>query len=88
MCLPQYVPYSFMKKHIEKDTVNLTLQNGGNQWPVKVLLYPKRGDAYLSDGWRAFARENSVKVGDMYAFELINRKHATLRVHILSKFAN
>lgn len=84
------VPYSFIKEHIEQDAVSLTLENGGKLWPVKVLLYEHRArrSAYLSGGWRAFARENSVKAGQDCAFELINREDGVLlRVHILSKSA-
>lgn len=74
------LPYLFVVKHIKQDVVNLTLENGDKRWPVQVLLYPENQAATLSGGWRAFARENAVKVRDMCALELINREDAVLRV--------
>lgn len=82
------VPYSFVKKHIKLDTVSLTLQNGDKPWAVRIFTYPKTRYANLGAGWLTFARENSVKSGQVCAFELINEEDAVLRVHILKKSAN
>ncbi|GKU99046.1 hypothetical protein SLEP1_g11958 [Rubroshorea leprosula] len=76
------VPYSFVKEHIKLNANNVTLQVGNRLWPVKLLRYSRSKNARLGNGWGSFKRENSVKVGQVCVFELINKEDAVLRVHI------
>lgn len=56
-------------------------------WPVKCRIGVCRRKQYarVYDGWKAFVRENRVKVGDACVFELINKgrtRNATFKVGI------
>ncbi|GKU99045.1 hypothetical protein SLEP1_g11957 [Rubroshorea leprosula] len=81
------VSYSFMKEHIEQNAKNVKLQVGDRLWLVKLLRHSQYKKAALSSGWQIFVRENSVVVGEVCVFELINREDAVLRVHIFRKSA-
>ncbi|GAV89077.1 B3 domain-containing protein, partial [Cephalotus follicularis] len=60
---------------------NVTLQIAERSWPVKLICYPKHGK--LSKGWLQFARENSLRLGDVCIFELIKRDEAVFKVFII-----
>ena len=51
---------------------SVMLQVADKSWPVKLNVYPHKRTALLSGGWAAFAKENSLEVGDACNFELIN----------------
>ena len=42
----------------------------------------KKLQAVFGTGWKIFARENHLKVGDVCIFELINNINLTFKVHI------
>ncbi|CAK7357226.1 unnamed protein product [Dovyalis caffra] len=45
-------------------------------WPVKLIIYFSRRKATLSAGWARYARENSLRMGDVCAFEMIKSADA------------
>ncbi|KAF2318704.1 hypothetical protein GH714_010208 [Hevea brasiliensis] len=55
------------------ESQTLLLEVADKSWPVKLNVNLHKGTALLSSGWRAFARENSLEVGDVCIFELIER---------------
>ncbi|XVF15647.1 hypothetical protein REPUB_Repub09cG0172500 [Reevesia pubescens] len=79
------VPFEFVKKHFKPETQYLTLQVSDRFWSVRILVYPSYRTAKLRAGWPKFARENSLKVGDVCVFELITSSVAKLN-RIPTKF--
>ncbi|XP_045822251.1 B3 domain-containing transcription factor VRN1-like [Trifolium pratense] len=59
------------------------LQIGKRSWNVKLLRCNdgKKGRR-LSAGWRLFASESGLKLGDVCVFELINKKDLVFKVHV------
>ena len=52
-------------------------------WPVKLYIYSgKYISCVVSAGWSAFARENSLRVGDVCIFELTMTDNVVFKVHI------
>jgi len=51
-------------------------------------VYNSSSSAKLTDGWASFARESNLKPGDTCVFELVNRKNATLVVHVFTSHGN
>ncbi|XVF15620.1 hypothetical protein REPUB_Repub09cG0169900 [Reevesia pubescens] len=76
------VPFEFVKKHFKPETEYLALQVSDRFWSVRTLIYPRYRIAKLAAGWCKFARENSLKVGDVCVFELITSSDAKLNVSI------
>jgi hypothetical protein len=58
------------------------LQVGDKSWPVKLLMYPHLSLGALSAGWFAFARDNTLEIGDVCVFELIESDNVVLKVSI------
>ncbi|XP_057989547.1 B3 domain-containing protein Os03g0212300-like isoform X2 [Hevea brasiliensis] len=67
------VPVSFIQKHMESKTHTVMLQVADRAWTVKLMYYPSSNMGCLSYGFSKFARENSLVVGDVCVFELIQR---------------
>ncbi|CAN6686340.1 unnamed protein product [Malus baccata var. baccata] len=83
------LPGSFVRRHIcARGVCDMNLEiSSRRSWPVKcrVGVYRRKQYARVYDGWKAFARENRVKVGDACVFELINKggtRSATFKVGI------
>ncbi|GLT37273.1 hypothetical protein SLA2020_116030 [Shorea laevis] len=81
------VPYFFIGEHVKQNVKDVKLQIGDRLWPVKLYRCPKYRQTKLTSGWGTFVTENSVKVGEVCMFELINREEAVLKVHIFRKSA-
>ncbi|XP_058006817.1 B3 domain-containing transcription factor VRN1 [Hevea brasiliensis] len=75
-----YVPLNLVAKSTKQGTNKVMLQVENRRWSVKLFRYPAK--AMISDGWRSFARENSLKVGDVCIFELITNEAELLKVTI------
>ena len=87
--LPQdiinYLPREgFNKDYTKASILPVKLQIVDRLWPVKLYIYERSGGSscVVSAGWSAFVRENSLRVGDVYVFELIMRDGVVLNVHI------
>lgn len=67
------VPLEFISRHITKGSCNVNLQlPDGEIWSVK--CYIKEKCAKFSAGWKDFSRDNSLAVGDICGFELVNKR--------------
>ena len=55
--------------------------NGGT-WSVKFSNYEAKTKSEFRQGWMEFARDNSLKVGDVCIFELINGIEVAFKVAI------
>ena len=74
----------FTKDYTKGSILTVKLQVVDRLWPVKLYVYERSvGSSYVvSVGWYAFARENTLRVGDVCVFELIMRDDVVLKVHI------
>lgn len=79
--LVQHVPKKFAERYIKKKEVDFTLRVlDGRSWLVRYRIRQKgsRFGTYngcpeiCRAGWRAFAKDNNLEVGDVCIFELIN----------------
>ncbi|XP_068461785.1 B3 domain-containing transcription factor VRN1-like [Phaseolus vulgaris] len=84
LCVPIY----FARKYLIKFNQNVMMIQFRNKlWPVKFVCNSS-SSAKFSAGWALFARENNLKPGDICVFELVNRKDATLVVHVFRSHGN
>ncbi|KAK4573099.1 hypothetical protein RGQ29_031179 [Quercus rubra] len=74
----------FTKDYTKASILTVKLQVVDRLWPVKLYVYKRSvgSSCVVSIGWSAFARENSLRVGDVCVFELIMRDGVVLNVHI------
>ncbi|KAL4653426.1 hypothetical protein ACB092_01G302500 [Castanea dentata] len=78
------IPSSFAKKYMRKmsgEFVILRYFNGGT-CSVKFSFYKAQTKAKFRQGWKKFARDNNLKVGDVCIFELINGVEVAFKVAI------
>ncbi|XVF15646.1 hypothetical protein REPUB_Repub09cG0172400 [Reevesia pubescens] len=80
-----FIPSNFASKFLTMQNGNLTLCNsGGKTWPAKYYCSAenKKPNAQLHGGWRAFAEDNKLDVGDICVFELIKHPEILMKVVI------
>ncbi|EXC35446.1 B3 domain-containing transcription factor VRN1 [Morus notabilis] len=77
------LPTAFSKNSFEGKAKTAILQVGNISWPVELLHYPS--DYKFSRGWYAFAKEMSLRPGDVCIFELIDRNKLVLKVSIFGQ---
>ncbi|KDP44968.1 hypothetical protein JCGZ_01468 [Jatropha curcas] len=80
---PLNIPMKFVIEHTKQTTEDVILQIENRRWPVKLLSYPSQSK--LSAGWISFAKENSIRVGNVCIFELINSESTLFKVSIVRK---
>jgi len=77
----------FGKRHFDlnkkRGDIHFQVSNG-RVWPAKYLIRmsPTGLRFELSSGWKTFAKDNNLKVGDACNFELILSTNMTFQVHI------
>ncbi|XP_030553495.1 B3 domain-containing transcription factor VRN1-like [Rhodamnia argentea] len=81
------IPGGFTKQHIQEKQ-RATLRYANRSWSVRLIRDSRRvGGApclSFSAGWRAFARETHLCVGNVCVFKLIDRNDIVFEVSILS----
>ncbi|CAL0304588.1 unnamed protein product [Lupinus luteus] len=83
------LPPKFCKRHFDLDDerreVNLRVSNG-RVWPARYIMRKiRRGTKFeLSRGWKAFAKDNNLKVGNVCTFELVDKRNLSFQVYISS----
>ncbi|XP_038722810.1 B3 domain-containing protein At3g18960-like [Tripterygium wilfordii] len=82
-----FIPSVFAREYLTKKQGNVALcVCGGSTWSARYRHTGFGGQRYpravLADGWREFSCGNSLKVGDVCDFELINMFEITFKVHI------
>ncbi|XP_058069232.1 B3 domain-containing protein Os01g0723500-like [Magnolia sinica] len=74
-----HIPISFSRLYLPTERTTLLVRDPtGRPWEVNYLY--RNGRGFLSGGWPAFSRSNSLKKGDFCAFELVGQKE--IQVHI------
>ncbi|XVF41598.1 hypothetical protein PTKIN_Ptkin01aG0292100 [Pterospermum kingtungense] len=77
------VPESFCKEYIKRIPLDVTLKVKEKSWPIRLRLSNRfEKAAKFGAGWRAFAAENKLQVGNVCVFEMIKRKNIVLEVSI------
>ncbi|KAL6902324.1 hypothetical protein ACP4OV_005200 [Aristida adscensionis] len=62
----------------------LVLQRRGKSWEVRCCTAQKGcRNKRLLKGWKGFARENNLKLGDVCLFELVKSSKYTMNVHLI-----
>ncbi|XP_065871973.1 B3 domain-containing transcription factor VRN1-like [Euphorbia lathyris] len=73
------LPYNFVK-NMKQGSYKVKLQVDNKLWSVKLNIYAYAG--IFGEGWVEFARENSLKVGDVCRFELIDTQILLMGVSV------
>ncbi|KAL7193193.1 hypothetical protein ACSBR2_024910 [Camellia fascicularis] len=76
------IAMSFVNAHMKKSKTTVKLQVSDKLWPVNLISYQSSSSAMLRGGFTAFAKEQSLQVGDVCIFELIDRDDDVLKVSI------
>ena len=82
---PQDIPAKFVKRYLSKTQGNVILWvSDGKNWTVRYTCQMAAGQlkGKFKCGWRAFAQDNNLEVGDVCAFELIKGTQMSLKVVI------
>jgi hypothetical protein len=64
----------------------MMLRHNGKSWEVMCRVQIRRGHRkfqMLRKGWARFACDNSLQLGDLCLFELLETKKYTMKVHIV-----
>ncbi|WOG84889.1 hypothetical protein DCAR_0104074 [Daucus carota subsp. sativus] len=78
-----YIPKTFKEAYKKWKYQNqILLEAEGRIWPVTCSLYSHCNQCRIRQGWAQFARDNSLKAGDVCVFELINPSTKLLQVLI------
>ncbi|KAM6591505.1 hypothetical protein CsatA_014110 [Cannabis sativa] len=78
------IPLTFARHYLGiKEAQIMTLSVGEKYWHVKLLAY--RSKYEFSAGFAAFARANSLKLGDICVFQLIKRNQTEMKVSIIRR---
>ncbi|XP_038722812.1 B3 domain-containing protein Os11g0197600-like isoform X2 [Tripterygium wilfordii] len=80
------IPVEFGRDHLpgkRRNDVRLCVPDG-RTWSVEYLCSPPppKSKRAFGDGWKEFMQENSLKIGDVCVFELINSSRITFKVFI------
>ncbi|KAK7860462.1 b3 domain-containing transcription factor vrn1 [Quercus suber] len=73
----------FTMDYTKGSTLTVKLEVVDRFWPVKLYIYEgKYSSCVVFAGWSAFARDNTLRVGDVCIFELNMRDDVVFKVHI------
>nr|XP_045084692.1 putative B3 domain-containing protein Os08g0325100 [Aegilops tauschii subsp. strangulata] len=74
------LPSQYAKKYLGEEP-RLYLQLLGDKWEVG---FPDNtGDRRIVSGWKQFAQDNNLKMGDICLFELLSNQKRTMEVYII-----
>ncbi|CAL4905510.1 unnamed protein product, partial [Urochloa decumbens] len=75
----------YAKKYLQggHDTITLLCPKKTDTWEAEIEITNNRPN--LRRGWRQFASDNELKLGDICLFELMESKDLTMTVHIIPK---
>ncbi|XP_059639690.1 putative B3 domain-containing protein Os03g0621600 [Cornus florida] len=76
-----HIPLSFVMSYIKKGRQDAILRVSAKSWDVK-LIRLMNGVYRIGRGWRAFCKDNTLQVGDVCVFELIERDDFVLKVSV------
>ncbi|XVE82718.1 hypothetical protein DITRI_Ditri16bG0028500 [Diplodiscus trichospermus] len=76
------IPFRFAEQYLKPNTEMVILKVADRSWPVKITSDPCYCLAKLTSGWIEFARENSLREGDICLYELDTANNGLLKVSI------
>ncbi|KAM7523659.1 hypothetical protein LguiA_013561 [Lonicera macranthoides] len=77
----QNIPSNFRKSYMNQRRATATLGHSNKWWVVNVKGYGSRG-FHFCGGWNKFVEENSLQVGDVCSFEMIEKDKYVFKVSI------
>ncbi|KAI3903608.1 hypothetical protein MKW98_032262 [Papaver atlanticum] len=78
-----HVPSDFAIPYLQHKTTRVTLRvSDRKSWDVGLIFTESFNKTTLSKGWRKFALDNHLNIGDVCVFELVDRKKFEMNVHI------
>lgn len=79
------IPRAYADVYLPFEDRTLTLQRCGESWEVQCRIQKgRRGCKRLAQGWRQFAHDNKLQLGDLCLFELLeNTSKYTMDVHVV-----
>ncbi|KAK8993079.1 hypothetical protein V6N11_049135 [Hibiscus sabdariffa] len=78
----QDIPYAFVEQCLKPDMEMVRLKVEDRWWPVKITSNRQRRQAKFTRGWIEFARDNTLRQGDVCVYELDTVVHDLLKVSI------
>ncbi|KAM7523660.1 hypothetical protein LguiA_013562 [Lonicera macranthoides] len=75
------IPSNFRKSYMNRGPATATLGHSNKWWAVNVKGYGSRG-FHFCGGWNKFVKENSLQVGDVCSFEMIEEDKYVFKVSI------
>ncbi|KAL6637453.1 hypothetical protein ACP70R_025025 [Stipagrostis hirtigluma subsp. patula] len=78
------IPKAYADVYLPFVEQTLILQCNGKSWEVRCRIRDSnRRCKRLLKGWKGFARDNKLQLGDLCLFELLKNKKYTMNVHII-----
>lgn len=80
----QSIPIIFARSYfVEMEQQKVKLGVGKRWWDLKLIHFPRPAEKYmLTGGWRAFARDNCLRTGDVCWFKMIQSNPLVMKVSI------
>ncbi|RLN41673.1 hypothetical protein C2845_PM01G34770 [Panicum miliaceum] len=82
----QNISREYADEYLPFDDQTLLLQHRGESWEVRCHILKSKSNLptkRLLKGWKQFARDNNLQVGDLCLFELLESREYTMSVHII-----
>lgn len=76
----QDIKREFARRYMSKQNFRVCLQVAERTWHVRCIVYQNR--YRFGKGWKQFAGGNSLSLGDVCVFELVNQAQMLLKVFI------
>ncbi|TYH07839.1 hypothetical protein ES288_A08G266700v1 [Gossypium darwinii] len=77
------VPFTFARTYFTWKEADVVLKDrDGRTWPIHLKVYNKYHCTSFGRGWKAFAIDNDLRVGDSCAFELLEGPEISFRVTV------
>ncbi|KAK8478059.1 hypothetical protein V6N13_024206 [Hibiscus sabdariffa] len=76
------IPYAFVEQCLKADMEMVRLKVEDRWWPVKITSNRQHRQAKFTRGWIEFARDNTLRQGDICVYELDTVVHDLLKVSI------
>ena len=76
----QHIPSDFWHSYMDKPSESARLEYSNKCWPVKLKYGSSK--LHFERGWFQFVRENSLQVGNVCRFELIQRDDYAFKVSV------
>ncbi|CAD6213659.1 unnamed protein product [Miscanthus lutarioriparius] len=78
------MPRVYAEVYLPFEDQTLMLQCCGKSWEVRCLIQKGNpGSKRFLQGWKQFACDNKLQLGDLFLFELLENTKYTMKVHVI-----